>query len=158
MRLIFLFWVLYLCGLVAVFSQNILLGDVARIIDGDTVDIKVNSVVERVRLAEIDTPEKDQAWGYEASKALEGKILGKTVRVVIIDIDRYGRKVGKVFVDENNINWEMVSEGHAWVYRDYSDNEKLIDLEDEARRDKIGLWSMKNPKPPWEWRGQQRGN
>jgi micrococcal nuclease len=158
MRLICLFWVLYLSSLVAAFSQDVLRGDVARIIDGDTVDIIVNSVLERVRLAEIDTPEKDQAWGYEASKALEGKILGKTVRVVITDIDRYGRKVGKIFVNGNNINWEMVEEGHAWVYRDYSDNEKLIDLEDKARIDKASLWSMESPKPPWEWRRQQRGN
>ena len=48
------------------------------------------------------------------------------------------------------------AEGHAWVYRDYSDDQNLIDLENSARAGNKGLWSKKNPIPPWQWRRERR--
>jgi endonuclease YncB( thermonuclease family) len=52
----------------------------------------------------------------------------------------------------SNINRELVAEGHAWVYRQYMTDRSLLEDEDSARSNQIGLWSLDNPIPPWDWR------
>lgn len=56
-------------------------GKVTRIVDGDTIDVRDGSVTRRVRLLDIDSPEKDQPYGKEATRALSKLILGKSVTV-----------------------------------------------------------------------------
>jgi len=56
--------------------------------------------------------------------------------------DRYGRVVGRVFVDGLDVNAEMVRQGHAWVYRQYAKDESLFTLENEARAAMRGLWAL----------------
>ena len=72
--------------------------------------------------------------------------------------DRYGRVVGRVFVDGLDVNAEMVRNGHAWVYRQYAKDESLFALEDEARAAKRGLWALSEADnmPPWDWRRARR--
>ena len=48
-----------------------------------------------------------------------------------------------------------MAQGYAWVYRKYSKDAELLELEAEAKREKRGLWADPNPIPPWEW---QRGS
>jgi micrococcal nuclease len=158
MRLTCFLCVLYFSWMAPAFPQEILLGYVVNVIDGDTVDLQINAALQRIRLAEIDAPEKNQLWGSESREALEKKILDRSVRVVVTDVDRYGRNIGTIFFGKTSINQVMVLEGHAWVYRHYSNDQELIDLEEMARTDKVGLWSRTNPMPPWQWRSQQRSN
>ena len=82
----------------------------------------------------------------------------KDARVVWSERDRYGRVVGRVFVDGLDVNAEMVRQGHAWVYRQYASDESLFGLENEARAAKLGLWALSeaDKMPPWEWRKARR--
>ncbi len=70
-----------------------------------------------------------------------------------VDRDRYGRTVGVVLLpDGRSLNHELVRAGLAWMYRRYTDDQSLSDLEEEARVARRGLWADRNPNPPWEWR------
>ena len=109
------------------------LGKVVGIADGDTFTLLVDRQQLRIRLAEIDTPEKGQPYGNRARQALSELIYGKTVRVVGVDHDRYGRVVGRVYVGSIDVNAEMVRRGAAWVYRKYAKDPSLYELENEAR-------------------------
>jgi endonuclease YncB( thermonuclease family) len=108
-------------------------GSVTAVSDGDTFKIgTIEGTRLKIRLYGIDAPETEkinrstgmiskqgQPYGEEAFGALKSKILGKKVRVDIIDIDRYKRMVGIVYLNDRNINLEMVKEGWAWAYREY---------------------------------------
>ncbi len=132
-------------------------GEVIRVIDGDTIVVlDQDQRRHKIRLAEIDTPEKSQAFGNQAKKALSEKIFGKNVVVAYTDYDRYDRILGKIRYDGRLINHEMVEEGWAWHYRKYSDDEELAGAEDNARKSLLGLWNGKNPIPPWEYRHSTR--
>ncbi|MCB1882060.1 MAG: thermonuclease family protein, partial [Gammaproteobacteria bacterium] len=74
--------------------------------------------------------------------------------VVQVSTDRYQRLVGRVFLDGRNINAEMVADGAAWVYRKYSDDPELLELERQAREQGRGLWALQEDQrvAPWEWR------
>ena len=85
--------------------------------------------------------------------------MGKKVRVVIIDTDKYKRMVGIVYLESRNINLEMIWEGWAWAYREYLDRpyaSQYLDAEKEARNKRLGLWRQGNPQPPWEFRKLMR--
>lgn len=114
-------------------------GRVVSIADGDTLTILTGTQQVKIRLAEIDTPERKQPWGNRAKQALSDKVFGKDVRVDVVDTDRYGRTVGKIWLGSRNINRELVREGHAWVYRKYMKDKSLLDDESHARKEKLGL-------------------
>ena len=84
-------------------------GKVVSVTDGDTLTLKVDRKKHKIRLAGIDTPEKDQPWGKEAKKALVDKVRKKIITVEVVDTDRYGRLVGKVYLGERYINKELVA-------------------------------------------------
>ncbi len=73
-----------------------------------------------------------------------------------VTVDRYGRIVGRVFVDGIDVNRELVVQGFAWVYRKYSKDAELLRLEAEAKLKGLGLRADPNPIPPWEWRRGRR--
>lgn len=130
----------------------VLTGKVIHVTDGDTLKILVDHQRIKIRLAEIDAPELHQAFGKKAKQALGNLVYGKDVSVEQVDIDRYGRIVGKVYIDKLYVNAEMVKIGYAWFYRKYGKDLSLYDLENEARTCRCGLWADSNPLPPWEWR------
>ena len=140
-----------------VFAET-LTGKVVSIIDGDTVTVLTYDKQTKVRLAEIDTPEKNQPYGQKAKKALSDFIFGKTVRVEVDTIDRYGRTVGTIFSDGQNINKEMVKAGHAWVYIQYAKDKTLFALEKNAKENQSGLWALPEGEriAPWKWRRGKR--
>lgn len=125
---------------------------VTHIVDGDTLDANMNSEIVRVRLDGIDAPEIGQTWGAWARAALKRKVGRKNVCIVVTDTDRYGREIGRIYLDKRDINREMVRHGHAWWYRQYSNDVRLDHAEHDARHDKAGLWKGTDPVPPWEWR------
>ena len=93
-------------------------GEVVAITDGDTIKILTPTKQQiKVRLADIDTPERGQPYGRKARQVLGEKIHRRQVDVEEVAIDRYQRLVGRVFLDGRNINAEMVEDGAAWVYR-----------------------------------------
>jgi endonuclease YncB( thermonuclease family) len=135
-----------------------LTGKVVSIADGDTVTILDNNQQTKIRLAEIDTPEKNQPYGQKAKKALSDFIFGKTVRIEVDTIDRYGRTIGTIFLNDLNINKEMVKAGHAWVYVRYAKDKTLFDLEKNAKENQLGLWALPEGEriAPWQWRRGKR--
>lgn len=134
--------------------------------DGDTVTVvldkpcnsqkncKGGKVQYRIRLAEIDAPEKNQPWGNKAKQALTMLVATKNVTVLSSGRDRYGRTLGTLFLNEKNINKLMVQNGDAWVYTKYVTDYEYFRLQDQAKNNKIGLWSMDESQiiSPWKWR------
>lgn len=138
-------------------------GEVVRILDGDTIDVLVNRQTVRVRLADIDAPESGQAFGQRARQRLADMTFRQQVEVVEKDTDRYGRTLGVVYAmmtypgnaaQLTNVNAVMVQEGMAWAYRYYGKptDPQMYALEQQARRERRGLWSDPNAQEPWKWR------
>ncbi|MFL9843795.1 thermonuclease family protein [Flavobacterium rhizosphaerae] len=129
-------------------------GKVTAVKDGDTFEVLYDGQPERVRLAEIDCPEKKQAYGMKAKQYASDLCFGKIVTVESGGKrDRYGRVVGTVITQEGiNVNEEMIKAGYAWHYKDYSNNAQLGVYEEQARQQHLGLWAAKRPQAPWEYR------
>lgn len=148
-------------GIPYTFNQKILQGKVIRVLDGDTIEIKtlpakivVYEVPIRVRLINIDAPEKKQPFGRWSTSQLKTLVAGKQVTVSYSHKDRYGRIIGHVFTTNGtDASRFMVQSGAAWVYERYNADESLPALQREAQKQKRGLWADTNPVPPWEWRG-----
>ena len=118
-------------------------GKVVGIIDGDTFTLLAPDKQQiKVRLSEVDAPEKDQPFGTLSKQALSDLIFSKDVLVVQDDIDRYERPVVQVYMSNIHVNRKMVQEGMAWVYRQYLKDETLLQDEQTAREAKRGLWSL----------------
>lgn len=111
----------------------------------------------KVRLAEIDAPEKRQPFGQRSRQALADLCFQKTARICTATTDRYGRTVARVECAGVDANAEMVRRGMAWVYTRYQTDAGLIRLEAQARERRAGLWADSSPQPPWEWRQRVRG-
>ncbi|MBA3871527.1 MAG: thermonuclease family protein [Chloroflexota bacterium] len=89
---------------------------VTRIIDGDTIDVKMaNGTTERVRYIGMNTPESDQVCYSEATQANSIFVSGKSVRMVkdISDRDVYGRLLRYVYVGDLFVNRALVEQGYA---------------------------------------------
>lgn len=132
-------------------------GKAVRVLDGDTIEVlsEGNRNV-RVRLANIDAPEKSQAYGQRSKENLLGLVAGKSVVIVDLGGDQYGRRIGRVLVDGQEANVEQVRAGLAWVYSRYNHDGQLPTLESTARSQRIGLWSDPNPLAPWEFRHNKK--
>ncbi len=132
---------------------------VVGISDGDTFTCLTSAKQQvKVRMAEIDTPEKAQPYGTRARQALSDYIFSKDVKLAVQDRDRYGRTVARVKVGSTDVNAEMVRTGSAWVYRDYLKDRSLLDLETTAKHFKRGIWSLpkSDQQAPWDWRKERR--
>lgn len=133
-------------------------GKVIGVKDGDTFEVLYEGQPEKVRLADIDCPEKSQAFGKNARQYASDLCFGKTVTVTSSGKrDRYKRIVGVITTNDSiNVNEELVRAGYAWHYKQYSKSEELSALEEKAREEHIGLWADADPKAPWEWRKERR--
>jgi micrococcal nuclease len=146
MKLKFLL-IFFLC--VQVYAQT-LTGKVIAIKDGDTVvviDTANNQTT--LRLAEVDCPEKKQAFGTKAKQFTSDAVYLKEVKYIVTDTDRYGRSIAKVYYDDNKyLSAEIIKNGFGWQYKQYSTSKLLANLEQEARTNKRGLWVDPNPIYP----------
>jgi len=125
--------------------------------DGDTIFIEGGKYDgKRIRLKGIDAPERTQAFSRKSQKVLEAKIKGKTLKVIVNEIDKYNRFLGTIYLDERNINREMVLEGWAWAYTYKGITEFYEDEMKKARASKQGLWQDKNPMAPWDFRRKKK--
>lgn len=131
----------------------------AEVVDGDTLGIRGESA--RIRLYGVDAPEGQQTCedtagkrylcGSKSAEAL-ASIIGRNGRVTCEeeDRDRYGRIVAVCHANGRDVNAELVRQGWALEYKQYSDG-RYADEEAEAKKAKRGLWSGKFIEP-WEWR------
>ena len=128
---------------------------VANVIDGDTIEARVNGITENVRLIGIDTPETRkpntpvECFGIEATKAL-GRILprGTAIRLErdVEARDRYGRLLAYVYRHGDNlfVNLEMAKSGYAAAYTyppNVARSDEIVTAAADARDAGRGLWS-----------------
>ena len=134
-------------------------GSVVGIADGDTITVlDAVKVQHKIRLAGIDAPEKKQAFGNHSKESLSDLVLDKTVNAETEKRDRYGRQIGKVPVNGQDVNLVQVERGMAWFYQQYQREQSPNDrrlyeaAEDAAKAGKRGLWRDTEPVPPWDFR------
>jgi endonuclease YncB( thermonuclease family) len=133
-------------------------GRVVAVADGDTLTVlDGGNQQHRIRLAEIDAPEKRQAFGQRAKQSLSDLCYGKSAQVAVATQDRYGRSVGRVSCGGIDANLEQVRRGLAWAYRQYRPSAKILQAEASARQARAGLWQDGSPMPPWEFRHGKAG-
>jgi len=125
---------------------------VIAVLDGDTVLVKRGNGLTKIRMAEIDAPEKAQVFGETSRQSLSDMVMGKQIKVVSQAVDQYGRMVAHISVDGLDVNAEQIRRGMAWEYSNYHSNHVLVALQNEAKQVPRGLWALSNPTPPWEWR------
>jgi len=130
-------------------------GKVVAVADGDSITVLHERQV-KVRLVDIDAPEKAQPFGNRSKQALDALVHGKEVLVVERGKVRYQRVLGRVYRGDLDVNAEQVRQGMAWVYRQYSKDATLLTIEADAKEQKRGLWHDPEPVPPWEWRKDRR--
>lgn len=147
-----------LCAAATTAGAATLTGVVIVVIDGDTLLFKPDSygsasrAFMKVRLVDIDAPEKNQPHGEAATQALKTLALKRQAQLETVATDRYGRTLGHLRVEGVSVNAELVRDGHAWA----SDRARasLRSLQDAASRARVGLWADAAPTPPWQWRRQ----
>ena len=154
----FRFIVISLYLLASQVHADVLKGKIS-VIDGDTVEMHG----KRIRLHGIDAPESGQTCinknrkNYRCGKLaaqLLSKIIGwNTVTCKVMDIDRYGRAIAVCSIKQKDINEQLVEEGLALAYRQYSKDYVLA--EKTVRKAKKGLWQGDFIKP-WDWRKGKR--
>lgn len=140
-------------------------GRVVAVSDGDTITVlDANNREIKVRLAGIDAPEKNQEGGQEAKRSLSGLVVGRVVDVDTNKRDKYGRAVGRVLLDGQDVNLEQLKRGHAWHYKQYASEQSREDraryarAESGARQTTVGIWAQSSATPPWEWRHRKDGS
>lgn len=134
-------------------AADVITGKVIGISDGDTLTLLINGNQQvKVRLEGIDAPENGQEYAAKSKQGLSSKVFGETVRLRANGKDRYGRTLGVVYFDQENVNRWLVKEGLAWHYTKYSDDRELAAAQTEAKNARKGLWSGFRPMPPWEYR------
>ncbi len=141
---------------------------VTRVIDGDTVKAEGNDITVKVRLVGIDAPETSkkkgkpgQPYSEQATKYLAGLVLNKTVDIKDYGLDRYGRNLGVIYLDGNDINLEMVRAGLAEVYRGLAPHKFKLSpywqAEKEAHEAGKGMWSQGDKYvSPKTWRRMRK--
>ena len=115
-------------------------GRVVKVIDGDSITLLAdNNTQIKIRLAEIDTPERGQPYWRVSRQSLADLVAGKVVTAIQIDIDRYKRVVAHVYIKGLWVNEALVKNGAAWVYPKYAYSEELFAAEEHARNKNLAF-------------------
>ena len=131
----------------------------SKCVDGDTITLKINGEKKRVRLLAIDTPESVtpnkpiEKYGKEASNFTCNLVKNAQKIEIEYDInsdkeDKYERVLAYVYVDGKMIQEELLKNGLArvaYLYDNYQYTEHFKNIEQEAKDNKIGLWSLEDP-------------
>lgn len=161
-------FLLLLCSL----ANADITGRVVSVTDGDTIKVlDTNNTQHKVRLTGIDAPERNQPFGKASKQYLASLVSGKEVLVESNKSDRYGRILGKIWVQPADCascektldaNHAQLLAGMAWWYRYYArqqspeDRDRYESAEDEAKSRDFGLWGDPNPINPYDWRKSKR--
>lgn len=125
---------------------------VSRVVDGDTIEVKLDGKAYKLRYIGVDTPETVDpnrpvgCFGPEASKRNKELILGKTVELEkdVSETDAFGRLLRYVWLDGEMVNARLVRDGYAQVSTyppDVKYQQLFLQLQREAREAGAGLWS-----------------
>ena len=152
MQIILLFLLLSSC-----LNALELKGKVIAVSDGDTIKLLTqDKVTHKIRLLDIDAPEKKQPFGNKSRDNLASYIAGEIITVKYKSKDKYGRILGTIYFENLDINLQQIKNGYAWVYKQYSENQTYYQEEQKAKDLKKGLWIAKEPLAPWEFRKQKK--
>jgi len=133
--------------------DSLLLCLVVAITDGDTLRVRCgDDPVAIIRLAEIDAPEKAQAWGERSRQHLAELCHELRAEVRPQTRDRYGRTVARVSCAGQDASAEQVRAGMAWAFTKYLTDPSIKTAEAAARESRRGLWADPAPVAPWDWR------
>ena len=142
-----------ICSL-SIFSQAQDTYTVSRVYDGDTVELQSPAGRFKLRLTDIDAPERNQEYGQKSRRALSKLCTGNNIKINIelAGKDKYDRNLGRLKCDSTDASLYMAQHGYAWHNAKYSNDPAIKSAANQAREKRIGLWSSKNPMPPWVWR------
>jgi endonuclease YncB( thermonuclease family) len=131
----------------SLFATSVTAADIvgrASVVDGDTLEI--HGI--RIRMQGIDAPESSQTCekygkpyrcGQQAANFLDDLIASRPVRCKEETKDKYGRSVARCFIGNTDLNGEMVENGWAMAYRQYST--LYVANEERAKAGKNGIWN-----------------
>jgi micrococcal nuclease len=133
---------------------------VSYVYDGDTVKLEsIQSGEEiKLRITDIDAPERNQSYGKQSRRALLKLCKGPNIQVQV-DLsgkDQYDRHLGKLYCNDTNASLYLLQQGLAWHNAKYSHDATMQAAAAKARHEKAGLWQARNPTPPWVWRLKHR--
>jgi micrococcal nuclease len=125
---------------------------VTRIIDGDTIEVKIDGAKYKVRYIGMDTPELEddradvRELAQQAKEFNTDQVAKKTVTLIkdTSDVDQYGRLLRYVIADGVFINKELVEKGYAESFTfppDVSCSKVFNRSEKGARADGLGIWA-----------------
>lgn len=134
-------------------SAQVREGRVTHVVDGDTLDVLVSARRLRLRLADIDAPERDQRYGLRSRQSLIALCGGELATIEVTGRDGSGLALARVACAGRDAGAEQLRLGMAWVLEHHSRPESpLRAVQQEAREARRGLWADGIPVPPWEWR------
>lgn len=141
---------------------DVLSGRVVGVADGDTITVLDSTNTQhKIRLNGIDAPEKNQAFGNVSKKSLSDLVFNQHVDIEWFKYDKYERKLGKVYLNNEDICLEQIKRGLAWYNSKYKgdlvqeDRITYVQTQQEAEANKTGLWVDPDPIPPWDFRKQK---
>jgi len=139
---------------------SVLLCLVVAISDGDTLTARCGQPGAyeqvKVRLAEIDAPEKAQPFGNRSRQSLAALCHQQEAEIRVEKLDRYGRSVARVSCQGQDASAHQVATGMAWAFTKYLTDPQISEQERKARELRAGLWRDGDQVPPWEWRNLAR--
>ena len=147
-------YLLALSFVAGILSADIPLENI-RVIDGDTIRAEVEGKERKIRLNDIDTPEMDLPLGIQSRNLLIRLLDKQEITFVFQGKDKYGRPLGQIYANDENVNVLMIKSGFAWVYDRYVKDSSLYKYQDQAKEENLGLWRAKDPIAPWVWRKQK---
>lgn len=120
-------------------------GQIIRVLGGDTVEVlEPDNQLTRVRLADIDAPEKSQPFSQRSRQTLSSMVVQRTVTST--DVDRYGR-LGTVWLGRMDVNAAQIRSGSG----------PGLSVSRKCRQS-TGFWSVPEQTEPWRWRSQGSGS
>ncbi|MFH2091626.1 MAG: thermonuclease family protein [Pseudomonadota bacterium] len=136
---------------------------VLQVYDGDTIQVKGLGLVFKIRMVGIDAPEigykgePSQPFSQKSKQFVQGLLNNKQVSLKSYGIGGYNRQLAEVFVDDQNLNLEIVRAGFAEVYQGKRpqtlDSKAYLEAETTAKNARIGMWSQTSSYiSPKQWR------
>lgn len=132
---------------------------VTYVYDGDTVKLHPKNTYSqkydiKLRITHIDAPERNQAFGLKSRRALMQLCQGKNVVATakIVAKDKYQRSLGRLQCNQVDASLYMVQQGLAWHDDKYERDWEIAQAQEQARKQKLGLWVDDEAMAPWVWR------